>query len=128
MAPAVVLAVQERGKGRAAVEIEGVGTIEQAEALRGQRLFRPAGAAPRLPEGRFYAFELIGMRVVTAKGEEIGLVEEIRQTGGADLLVVRGGGRERLIPFARSICPRVAPAEGVIEIDPPEGLLELDEV
>ncbi len=60
--------------------------------------------------------------------EELGRVEEIRQTGGADLLVVRGGGRERLIPFARSICPRVAPAEGVIEIDPPEGLLELDEV
>lgn len=120
-----VVAARAHGDGRAVVEFEGVETIEKAETLRDAALLRAAGASGPAPEGRFYARELIGLRVVRASGEEIGRVAEIRETGGADLLVVRGAEREHLIPFARSICVDIEPAAGRIVVDPPDGLLEL---
>jgi 16S rRNA processing protein RimM len=84
-----------------------------------------------LPEGSYYIFELVGLRVVTLAGRALGTVRDIVETGGTPLLAVRpdpgvGDGREEiLLPVARSICRIIDTRSGVITIDPPEGLLEL---
>jgi ribosomal 30S subunit maturation factor RimM len=46
------------------------------------------------------------------------------RTGGTEILVVKGSGKEYLIPFAETICTEVDIAKKVIRVDPPEGLLE----
>jgi len=45
-----------------------------------------------------------------------------------DLLVVSGPGTEVYVPFRGSICVAVDPGRREIVIDPPEGLLELNEI
>jgi 16S rRNA processing protein RimM len=128
VSPVRVTRARLHGRGRAVLKLEGTDSIDQAERFRGATLFDRRSRVSPPPEGSYYAFQLLGLRVITTEGREVGRIAEIRPTGGADLLVVRGEGRERLVPFARSICTRVDLENGVIRIDPPEGLLELDEV
>jgi len=45
-----------------------------------------------------------------------------------DLLVVEKGDRKMLIPFTQSICTRVDLAKKIIVIDPPDGLLNLNDI
>ncbi len=67
--------------------------------------------------------------MVTLDGTEVGRVEDVQSAGGSDLLVVRTGkGAEVLIPCNADICRRVDPGARLIEIDPPDGLLDLNEI
>ena len=60
-------------------------------------------------------------------GDEVGSVTEVLHTGAGELLSVRAGeGREVLVPFVSAIVMSVSLTDGVIEIDPPEGLLDLE--
>ncbi len=57
----------------------------QAEALKGAELFIHADNARALPEGEFYPDELLGWRVVTENGEELGEIEEVLETPAHDV-------------------------------------------
>ncbi|MEE8612604.1 MAG: ribosome maturation factor RimM [Nitrospirales bacterium] len=59
------------------------------------------GEVPSLPEDHHYQFKLIGLTVVDDSGKEWGVLEEVLEKPGQDLFVVRGGGREILIPASR---------------------------
>lgn len=114
-------------KGRPVLKLEGVSEIGQAEALRGKELRVPAETLEPLPSDSYYQFELRGLEVSDRKVGTIGLVEEVLSTGGTDVLVVRRpSGEETLVPFCREICVRIDPAEGIIELIAPEGLVELN--
>lgn len=79
-------------------------------------------AAPGQDEA--YVHELPGMEVV-AGGRTVGRVTELLEIPAGKLLAVDTDGREVLVPFRRSIVTRVDRQHRRIEIDPPEGLLEL---
>ena len=66
--------------------------------------------------------------MVTKDGESIGLVKDILFVDENDLLVVEKGNRNMYIPFTESICIRVDLEQKEIVIDPPEGLLDLNEI
>jgi 16S rRNA processing protein RimM len=51
-------------------------------------------------------------------------VTEVMRTGGTEILVVKNGEKEYLIPFAETICTEVDVANKLIKVDAPEGLLE----
>ena len=112
--------------GRLVVGIEGCATVEEAESLRGAEVVVRPDDFNEAPSGSYYPHQLLGMEVLDASGRSLGRVESVIGTGGCDLLAVKDGDRERLIPFAETICRKIDPAKGRIEIDPPEGLLELD--
>ena len=115
--------------GRLLVRLSGVGDRDSADALRGVMFVVDSGALPAIEDpDEFYDHQLEGLRVHTADGGDIGVVTEVLHTAGGELLAVRGGdetGAEVLIPFVRAIVTSVSLADGTIEIDPPEGLLEL---
>jgi 16S rRNA processing protein RimM len=73
----------------------------------------------------FYDHQLEGLRVVTATGAVIGFVAEVLHTAAGELLSVRTEEGEVLVPFVSAIVTSVSLADRAIEIDPPEGLLEL---
>jgi 16S rRNA processing protein RimM len=79
-------------------------------------------------KNQYYAFQLVGSSVITTEGRTIGKVEDIMPVKGNDLLVVGKGKDEILIPFAWDICREIMPEKKKIIIDPPEGLLEIDEI
>jgi 16S rRNA processing protein RimM len=111
--------------GRWVVSLSGIETMDAAEALRGLDLRIPEDALRPLEAGSFYVHELVGCEVRTMAGDRVGVVDRVDLATGVPVLVVRGAG-EVLVPFADAICRRVDMVGRVIDIDPPEGLIELN--
>ncbi|MCC5860100.1 MAG: ribosome maturation factor RimM [Ectothiorhodospiraceae bacterium] len=88
-----------RMQGKSVVALlSGVESREAAESLKGREIAVPRDELPPLPEGEYYWADLIGLRVRTVDGVDLGVVDHLIQTGANDVLVVRGD-RERLIPM-----------------------------
>jgi 16S rRNA processing protein RimM len=117
--------------GKVAVKFRGVDDTGRAEDLVGKDISMPCNGLVDLPEGSYYIFQLVGLKVATSTGRAIGIVRDVLQTGGTPLLAVApapglGHGEEEiLLPAARSICRNIDTRTGVITMDPPEGLLEI---
>lgn len=109
-----------------AARLSGVLTKEQADALRGTRLYAPRDRLPSLPDDEYYHADLIGLAVVDTGGAEIGTVRAVHNHGATDLLelILTGQGKTVLLPFTRAAVPTVDLTAGKIVADPPEGLLE----
>ncbi len=86
---------------------EGVSTPEEAGTLRGGLIQVPHGTAPALSDDRYYECDLIGMRVVDERGENVGVLETIWELPGHHVFVVRKGTREILIPAAKAFVASV---------------------
>ncbi|GAB4821962.1 hypothetical protein N2152v2_009008 [Parachlorella kessleri] len=133
------------------VKLEGVESPEEAQLLRGHSLLIPATARKALAdEDEFYVQDLVGLRVFLAGSqEELGLVVDLFDgTGTHDVLRIQLHEQQQqqqqvqdapkteapstppaprfvLLPFAKALVPAVDVAAGLMEISPPEGLLEL---
>jgi len=137
--------------GRLIVAFEDVRDRTAAEVLRGTLLILDSAQIPSPSDpDEFYDHELIGLGVVTAAGDPVGVVADVLHHG-QDLLVVRregslgqagpghvrpgqahrgSGGQvagETLVPFVGAIVTDVDVAAGRLVIDPPPGLLDPDE-
>jgi 16S rRNA processing protein RimM len=109
--------------GRLIVLFDGLGTVEEAEALgRGELRVEPDALRP-LPPGQFYHHDLVGCDVETVRGERVGRVAKVEEFGSATLLV-RGPRGEVLIPLAAEICVEIDVAARRIVVAAPDGLLD----
>ena len=110
------------------VKLKGIDSLDKAENIASQEIWIPEEDLQPLDRGKYYLFQLIGCSVVTRSGETIGLVKDILFIKENDLLVVEKGDRKMFIPFTESICIRVDLVKEEIVIDPPDGLLDLNEI
>jgi 16S rRNA processing protein RimM len=106
-AEVVVRASRPSKKRALAVFFEGIETIEEAEALRGRRLYVRPEDLPPLPPGRYYYYQLFGLEVVDAAGVVLGRVEAILETGSNDVYCVGKGREEILIPAVPDFVAKV---------------------
>lgn len=105
--------------------LTGVATREEAEALKGVRLFADRDRLPALPDDEFYHADLIGLTVLDTGGAELGRVSAVLNHGAGDLLEIQRPGKgSALLPFTLAVVPTVDLGAGRIIADPPEGLLE----
>jgi len=111
--------------GRPIVALDGIETMNDAEALAGAELKMPAAALGPLPANTFYRHDLVGCDVKDTAARAIGRVTGVEGPMEQSRLVVAGAKGELLVPMAERICVSVDPAAKVIVIDPPDGLLEL---
>ncbi len=113
-------------KGGFAALLSGIDTKEQADALRGLRLYAPRERLPSLPDDEFYHADLIGVAVYDTGGAPLGKVRAVLNHGATDLLELHVPGQSRtvLLPFTREAVPTVDLTAGRIVADPPEGLLD----
>jgi 16S rRNA processing protein RimM len=100
-------------RGRPVIGLQGVETMNDAEQLAGLELRVPIDALAPLPAGTFYHHDLVGCRVVTESGQDVGIVERVEGTMGGSRLVVDD-------------CRTIDVAGKRVVIDPPEGLLDLN--
>jgi len=107
------------------VRFEGSDTRSDAEELRGVYLLRPFEELESPGEGEFFHHELLGLRVVTAAGVEVGEVVEVFESQPADLLEVRGSEGTFMMPFLGHMIVSVDLDAGVLTVDPPAGLFDL---
>ena len=110
------------------LKLKGVDTLAAADALAGRDIYAAQSDFTGPGEDRFYDFELIGSRVVTRDGAEVGEVAAVLAAGGQTLLVVKRGEDEVYVPFTETICVKVDPKARKVVIDPPDGLLDLNEI
>jgi len=110
------------------LKLEGVDSLSQAERLAGQDVWISEESLKPRETGEFFLFELIGCEVVGPEGKIAGRVVDILSVGEGELLVVEGSGAEVLIPFHESICTEVDVRRKRIRVDPPDGLLDLNEI
>jgi 16S rRNA processing protein RimM len=121
--------VESRRQGhRPVVAFEGFSRLEDVERLAGlelrvsETLLRPLGP------GQYYEHQLAGCQVVDASGRVVGTVARVEGGAGSSRLVINGEPGEIQVPLAVDICREIDVAARRIVIDPPEGLLELNEV
>ena len=107
------------------VTLKGFANINQVLHLVGRELYVQRAQLPPLEEDEYYWHDLIGLRVVTDTGRQLGRLAAIMETGSNDVYVVREGDREYLIPALADIVVKIDLAVGVMTVSPPEGLLDL---
>ncbi|MDX1646732.1 MAG: ribosome maturation factor RimM [Longimicrobiales bacterium] len=107
------------------VQFGGVEDRTQARLLTGRYLFRAVEDLEPLEEGEVFHHQLLGMAVRTVGGEDVGSVSHVVELHPADLLEVRTADGVIMVPYRSEIIVEVDVDEGVLVIDPPEGLLEL---
>jgi len=77
-----------------------------------------------LPEGSYYIFEIVGLKVIDTEGRELGQVTEVLQTGANDVYVVkRSEGKDILIPALKSVVKDIDIPAGIMGVQLPEGLI-----
>jgi 16S rRNA processing protein RimM len=107
--------------------LEGVTSRDQAEQLIGSEILVEKYRFPKLENGAYYWFELIGLTVSTTGGRYLGRLESIIPTGSNDVYVVRNpaeteGGNEVLIPALESVVVEIDLDEKIMRVELPEGL------
>jgi 16S rRNA processing protein RimM len=116
--------VSSRDAGRdIAVFFDEIDSIEKAEAFRGKELFVPESEVPPLPEGEYYQFQVLGLEVYTSQGRLLGKVSDIIEAGEKDVYVVRGGGKEYLIPVTDDAVEEIDVKGGKIKLRPMKGYI-----
>jgi len=114
----------ERHRRQVLLFLAGVESREQAEPLVGQEVRGDPERFPTLLPGEYYWFQVLGLPVLNAgDGARLGVLEEIIPTPAHDVYVVRGGGREVLIPAVEEVVVEINLKEGFIKVAPPPGLL-----
>ena len=80
------------------VHFDGISDRAQAAALTGAELAVARAELPVLDSGEYYWYDLIGLSVTNAQGQDFGRVSRLLETGANDVLVVTGS-RERYLPY-----------------------------
>jgi 16S rRNA processing protein RimM len=106
------------------LRLADVATIEAATPLIGAVLAIAEADLPATGPGEFYVYQLEGFDVVTSGGDRLGTVDHLIPTGSNEVLVVRDGAREHLIPVIADVVREVDLADRKIVIEPIEGLLD----
>jgi 16S rRNA processing protein RimM len=106
--PATITLSRRVGRGRHAIRLD-----RQVE--RGDELAVPRSALPALPEGEFYAFELVGLRVEDEGGRQIGVVRDVLPGPANDNLQLEDG---RLVPMIEDAILSIDPGGGRVLLHP----------
>ena len=108
-----------RRQGNAIVaELESISDRDEALVLIGSKILIRKELLPKPKPGEYYWADLVGLQVETESGVKLGLVDHLLETGANDVLVVRDGEQERLIPFLQQ--------QTVLSIDLDAGLMIVD--
>jgi len=107
---------------RIAMKLEGIDHIDQAETLRGTRLFIPRSWGVELGEDEYFHHQLLGLEVVTTAGESLGQISEIWPTGANDVYETPLA----LIPATKDMIREIDLERGRMLVDARPGLKKND--
>jgi 16S rRNA processing protein RimM len=102
------------------VRFEGVEDRTAAEKLKGAELFIRTEDLPPLPEGRYYIHQVVGLRVLTVDGRELGPVTDVLPTGANDVYVTPAG----LLPATDEVIKAIDLEAGTMLVDPLPGMID----
>lgn len=112
-------------QSRVIVQLEGVDTMEKAQALVGTSLFMPLEALDELEEGQFYYHEIQGYEILDKNLGSLGTVREVYSVATQNLIAFDYKGAEVLIPITDGIVLEADRANKQLHVELPDGLLEV---
>lgn len=114
----LVAVIDGKLQGKAVVaQLDGINDRDQAASLMGWDIFITPEQLPKAAKGEYYWSDLIGLKVETNLGVQLGVVDCLLETGANDVLLVKGE-RERVIPFLQG--------QTIINIDLDAGRMVVD--
>jgi 16S rRNA processing protein RimM len=78
----------------------------------------------KLPRGRYYVHDVVGLRVVDQQGTELGTLREVLKLPAHDVYVVARGEKEFMIPAVKEFVLEINPAERFVRVRLIEGMAE----
>jgi len=105
--PIAVIKARAHGKRFVAL-LEGCTDRDQAQRYTNAQVGVYREELPELSEGHYWA-DLIGLKVINEQGIGLGIVDSLFETGANDVLVVKDGEKEHLIPYV--------PEQYIISVD-----------
>jgi 16S rRNA processing protein RimM len=112
-------------RGFPCILFEGITSTDAANRLRDALIEIDEEELPALPEGEYYVHDLIGLRVLTTTGEELGTLDDVLETGANDVyLVKRPGQKDLLVPVIDDVVLSVDLEAGTVTIEVIPGLIE----
>lgn len=117
----VVVESSREQKGGIVLKLRGIDTRDDSEAIRGAEFIIDESELAELENGEYFVFDIIGLKVLTDDGRELGEVTEVLQGGANDVYVTSSG---VCIPALKDIVLKIDLARGEMLIHPVPGLLE----
>jgi 16S rRNA processing protein RimM len=110
------------------LKLAGVNDRTAVERMRNQLLLADVDLAEELAEDEFHVQQLFGLVARDLSGADLGQVKDVINLPSQDLLVIsRPNGKDLMVPFVLSVVPEVNISAGYLLINPPNGLLELND-
>ncbi len=108
-------------KDGVAVVAPEVKSKEQADKMKGQRLFVPRGNLPPTAEDEYYVVDLLGSRAEALDGTVLGDIVAVWNFGAGDIIEYKppSGGPNVRLTFSRQVVPHVDLAAKRVVLDPP---------
>jgi len=106
------------------LRVAGVDDIDAANLLVGRAVALPEHELPDPEPGEYYVYQLTGLDVVTTEGQRVGTIASSFSNGANEVLVVRDGVREYLIPMIADVVRTVDLEGRRVVIQPIAGLLD----
>ena len=92
------------------IHFKGIDTPEAAKTLNGAQLLVDRSQAAPLAEGEFYIEDLKGLQIISGSGEQIGIITDIIEGGGGELVEIKLTDSEtRLVPLRKEFFPDISP-------------------
>lgn len=96
---------------------EGCVERDAALALKGSEIALERKTLPQNAKDEFYWVDLVGLKVVNVKDEELGVVAELFDNGAHPVMRVLAGETERLLPLVEQVVRQVDMAQGRICVE-----------
>ena len=101
------------------LDLEGIGDRPAAVGLRGEPLLMDRSELDNPEAGAFYVDDLVGLTATDEAGERVGEVKETFETAAHEVLVIRTGAEELLVPFTMEHVPGLDLGAGRLVVRPP---------
>ena len=102
------------------LKLEGVESVEDAESLRGRLIYVDQDKLPALPKDSFYHYEITGCKAYKPDGAFLGEVKEVQPGASGDLIVIKNGENEILVPAAKEFVRSIDITNRKVVVEPPE--------
>lgn len=117
-------------KGRIVLKFMGVDSIPDAEIFRGWDVAVSREERVALTDDSVYIADLMGCHLIDEAngGVDLGPVQDVvrGENGAADLLVLKAGREELLVPFAKAYLVEIDPQARILRMRLPAGLTDLN--
>ena len=115
-------------KNMVILKFKGIDDMDAANKYRQKSLYVTRENAVKLRKNEYFIADLIGLKVTSDEGEELGEIEDVLQTGANDVYIVKSeSGEEILFPAIKECIKEVDIEAGTMLVHVLPGLRELND-